>query len=184
MSTTSAINRPVARHRRTIGYSSVLLAMLVSLWLGSVIEPPSWLRYPMLFGHLTGVIVGLGAAILLESKALLWAMGRAHIGDIRMVERIASPLAWIGLGGLLATGAFLEPNLENPLTAIKMVAVTVAALNGVALTRLTAELHRLPPHTAFRRVPWQLRAGCIGTSVTSQLAWWTAVIVGMLNTAS
>lgn len=156
---------------------------MLSLWLGSVLTPPRWLYYPMLLGHLAAVIIGLGAAILLESKALRWAMGSAQVSDILMIERIASPLAWVGIVGLLSTGAFLQPNLASPLTAIKMLAVAVAALNGVALTRMTREMRRLPADIAFRRVPQRLRAWCIGSSIVSQMAWWTAVIVGMLNTA-
>ena len=48
---------------------------------------------------------------------------------------------------------------------------------------LTAdELGRLPDRTPFRALPSRMRWWCFGSAATSQIAWWTAVIIGMLNT--
>ena len=104
----------------------------------------------MLFAHLASIIIGLGAAVFLEFNGLLWMIGRRTLADLRHTERSVSALAWIGILGLFASGAFLEPNLEDPLTVVKMIAVLVVAMNGVAMTRLTADLARLPPHRALR----------------------------------
>ncbi|MGF3056350.1 hypothetical protein [Microbacterium sp. YY-01] len=173
-----------ARHRRILGYSAVLIGMFLSIWLGSVLRLDDWVRYPALFGHLAALVAGLGAAVLLESVALLWTIGRAEVADIWFIERIATPLAWLGISGLMATGAFLQANFASPLTVIKMLAVLIAALNGVAMTRMTAQLHRLPGTIRFRRVPWRLRFWCVTSALISQGAWWTAVVIGMLNTTS
>ncbi|WP_163615833.1 MULTISPECIES: hypothetical protein [unclassified Microbacterium] len=174
----------MARHRRALGYWGVLLAMLLSLWVGTTVVPPAWLHTPALFGHLASVIAGLGAAVLLELSGLLWMLRRAALDDLRRVERIVSTLAWLGIAGLLATGAFLQPDLGEPLTAIKMVAVLIAAMNGVGMTRLTDELARLPGGVRFSALPRRLQAWCVWSAVVSQSAWWTAVLIGMLNTAS
>jgi hypothetical protein len=179
-----AERRRVARHRRALGYWGVLLAMLLSLWIGSTVIPPAWLHTPALFGHLASVIAGLGAAVLLELSGLLWMLRRADIDDLRRVERLVTTLAWLGIVGLLATGAFLQPDLGEPLTAIKMVAVLIAAMNGVGMTRLTDELARLPGGVRFSALPRRLQAWCVWSAVVSQSAWWTAVLIGMLNTAS
>lgn len=173
-----------ARHRRAAGYWGVLIAMYVSLAFGATLRPPEWLHYGALFAHLASVIVGLGAAVLLELQGLLWARGRAALSDLRRTERAVTPLAWLGIAGLLASGAFLEPDLADPLTALKMLAVLVAAMNGVAMTRLTRELERLPGTVAFPRLPRRFQLWCIWSALISQAAWWTAVIIGMLNTAS
>ena len=56
-------------------------------------------------------------------------------------------------------------------------------MNGVAMTRLTADLARLP---ASVRLPARPRAGARVVRLERlRLAggWWTAVIIGMLNTA-
>ena len=130
------------------------------------------------------VSVGLGAAVFLEFNGLLWTIGRSTLADLRRTEQSVSALAWLGILGLFFSGAFLEPNLADPLTVIKMTAVLVVAMNGVAMTRLTADLARLPMTIPFRRVPRRVQLWCVWSAVVSQVGWWTAVIIGMLNTAS
>jgi len=176
-------SRRIARHERALAYWAVLLAMGMSLWVGATAVPPEWMRVPALFVHLGGVIVGLGAAVLLETKGLLWAVGRNTVEDVRRIEHTVSPLAWMGIFALLASGAFLHPDLTNPLTVVKMFAVLIAALNGVAMTRLTDELERLPANIRFGALPLRMRTWMIWSATVSQLSWWTAVIIGMLNTA-
>jgi len=175
--------RRAARHRRALAYWGVILALYVSLWLGASLMPPYWLHVTMLFAHLASIIIGLGAAVFLEFNGALWMIGRRTLADLRHTERSVSALAWIGILGLFASGAFLEPNLEDPLTAIKMIAVLVVAMNGVAMTRLTADLARLPASVPFGRVPRRVRIWCVWSALVSQAAWWTAVIIGMVNTA-
>ena len=95
-----------------------------------------------------------------------------------------SALAWIGILGLFASGAFLEPNLEDPLTVIKMV--------GRARGRDERRRHdppdggTAPPAALACDSPPLPRAAalwCIWSALVSQAGWWTAVIIGMLNTA-
>ncbi|KRA25317.1 hypothetical protein ASD65_13465 [Microbacterium sp. Root61] len=173
-----------ARHNRATAYWCVVLAMYLSLALGTALQPAEWLHYGALMVHLGSVIVGLGAAVLLELWGLAWARGRSSLDDLRRIEPSVSSLAWLGIIGLLASGAFLEPNLDDPLTDLKMLAVLIVALNGVAMTRLTRELGRLPGGIAFARIPPRLRTWCVWSALVSQAGWWTAVLVGMLNTAS
>ncbi|MDW4574128.1 hypothetical protein R8Z57_15210 [Microbacterium sp. M3] len=173
-----------ARHRRAIGYWWVVIGWLLSLWIGASVVPHAWVHAPALFGHLAAVIVGLGAAVLLEVTGLLWMLRRSSLEDLRRVERTVTTLAWAGIVVLFATGAFLQPDLSQPLTALKMLAVLVAAMNGVAMTRLTAELGRLPGTVRFSALPSRLKLWCLWSAVVSQAAWWTAVLIGMLNTAS
>ena len=175
--------RRAARHRRALAYWGVIIALYVSLWLGASLMPPYWMHVTMLFGHLASIIVGLGATVLLEVHGVLWARDRQSLADLRRIEPSVSALAWIGILGLFASGAFLEPNLDDPLTAVKMIAVLVVALNGVAMTRLTADLKRLPPGARFTSLPVRLRMWCIWSAMVSQVGWWTAVIIGMVNTA-
>jgi hypothetical protein len=176
--------RRAARHGRALAYWGVMLALYASLWLGSSLIPADWLHISMLFVHLASIIVGLGSAVFLEFNGLLWTIGRSTLADVRQTEQSVSALAWLGILGLFFSGAFLEPNLEDPLTVVKMAAVLVVAMNGVAMTRLTAELGRLPATIPFARVPRRVQLWCIWSALVSQAAWWTAVIIGMLNTAT
>lgn len=176
--------RRAARHRRALAYWGVMLSLFLSLWVGAALVPADWVHLSMLFVHLASIIVGLGAAVFLEFNGLLWMIGRRTLGDLRHTEQSVSALAWFGILGLFFSGAFLEPDLEVPLTAVKMTAVLVVAMNGVAMTRLTADLARLPSAIPFRRVPRRVRLWCVWSALVSQAAWWTAVIIGMLNTAT
>ena len=160
-----------------------MLALYLSLWLGASLTPPYWVHVIMLFAHLASIIIGLGAAVFLEFNGALWVIGRRTLADLRHAERSVSALAWIGILGLFASGAFLEPNLDDPLTVIKMIAVLVVAMNGVAMTRLTRDLGRLPASMPFSRVPRRVQLWCVWSAVVSQAGWWTAVIIGMVNTA-
>lgn len=177
-------SRRIARHRRALAYWAVLLGMLLSLWIGSTVVPPDWVRLPALFGHVASVIVGLGAAVVLEMSGVLWVLRRHSLQDLRRTERTVSPLAWLGIAGLLASGAFLQPDLDQSLTVVKMIAVLIAAMNGVAMTRLTGELARLPDGAGFAATPVKLRLWCVWSALVSQAAWWTAVLIGVSNTAA
>ena len=118
-----------------------------------------------LFAHLGSVIIGLGAAVVLEFTGLLWVAGRRSLDDLRMNEGLISFIAWVGILGLMASGAFLQPNLADPGTAVKMLAVLLVAMNGVAMTRLTAELGRLPAQARFASIPRSLKIWCIWSAV-------------------
>lgn len=167
-----------------MSYWAVMLALFVSLWLGMTLSPPPWVHMTALFTHLGSVIIGLGAAVVLEFTGLLWITRRRTLDELRRSESLVSLVAWAGILGLIASGAFLEPNLEDPKTIVKMIAVLVVAMNGVAMTRLTRELTRLPANAPFAAIPRSLKLWCVWSALVSQAAWWTAVIIGMLNTAS
>lgn len=172
-----------ARHRRALGYAAVMIGMWLSLWVGTSVQVREMLHLPFLFVHLASVIAGLGATVVLDAKAVQWVLGRATLSDVHRIEQAVTPLAWLGVTGLLFSGAFLSPDLGDPLTALKMVAVFVAAMNGVAIGKLTDALDRMPAGTPFRRTPTRLKLWCTGSATVSQLAWWCAVVLGMMNTA-
>jgi hypothetical protein len=162
----------------------VLLGMYASLFVAGSVAPPLWLHYGALFVHLGAVILGLGAAVVLEFHGLLWMTRRRSLDELRQTERAVSALAWLGIIALLASGALLQPSLDDPLTVVKLSAVLLVALNGVGMTRLTAELSRMPPRMRFSSLPRGIQAWCIWSAVISQAGWWTAVLIGMLNTAT
>lgn len=175
--------RRIARHRRALAYWAVILAWYGSILLGASLSPPRWLHMVALVAHLGSVVVGLGGALMVEYQGLLWATGRQTVRDVARVERPTTALIWLGILGLFGSGALLHPDLANPFTVLKLAAVLLVGLNGVAVTRLTRELSRLPASARFRSLPPRLRRWCLTTAATSQVAWWTAVIVGTLNTA-
>ncbi|SKB43063.1 hypothetical protein SAMN05660473_00605 [Arthrobacter sp. 49Tsu3.1M3] len=63
------------------------------------------------------------------------------------LDGAATPLIWGGLAGMLATGVFLNPHLNNPMTDLKLAAVLVLSLNGIMLIPLMRRLARLTPRS-------------------------------------
>src|SRR5829696_3814537 len=108
--------RRSARHRRALAYWAVLLAWTASVAVSTTIQPTGWLHFSALFVHLASVIVGLGAILMVDYNGLLWAGGRRSLREVRESDRLALAPAWLGVAGLLLSGAFLHPNLESPLT--------------------------------------------------------------------
>ena len=57
----------------------------------------------------------------------------------------------------------------------------VLSLNGVALTRWTTTLARFPRKVRFSTLPREGQFRFVSSAVISQIAWWTAVLIGMMN---
>ncbi|MBS1673180.1 MAG: hypothetical protein JSS74_04365 [Actinobacteria bacterium] len=172
-----------ARRVRAIGYALIMLGWWASLYVGYSGSMDPQLRGFLLFLHLASLTVGLGAAVAVEYSGALWAIGRGTLSSLLQTEeRLAVP-AWVGYAALLVTGAMLSPDPRSPATALKLAAVLVVGLNAIAVQRLTTELSRLPEDLSFARAPWRVRVWSLGSGILSQLAWWTAALVGALNTA-
>lgn len=172
------------RRRRLVAYAAVTVAWALAVWASTVLAPPEWLHGGALFVHLASLVVGLGAVLMIEWHALLWATGWSYVRELRQADRTMILPVWVGLTGLLASGALLEPDLGQPTTLVKLVAVLVLSLNGVALTRWTSDLARLPPNARFHSLPWRARAWFVASAIVSQAAWWTAVVIGLLNSTA
>jgi hypothetical protein len=173
--------RARSKRRRLVAYVGVAAAWAVTVWAAAVLTPPDWLHGLALFVHLASLVVGLGAVLMIEWHALLWATGWSSVRELRQADRTMILPVWAGLGGLLVSGALLEPDLQQPATLVKMAAVLVLALNGVALTHWTHALARLPGSARFASLPSRARVGFVASAIVSQVAWWTAVIVGLLS---
>lgn len=172
------------QRRRAVAYAVVTAAWAASIWLSTLLAAPAWLHIAALVVHLASLIVGLGAVLMVEWYGLLWATEWRGVRDLRQVDITLRLPIWAGLVGLLASGALLQPDLDSPATVVKLVAVLVVALNGVALTQWSTRLAGLPPKMRFRTLPRKARVRFVASAVVSQLAWWTAVIIGMLNSTT
>ena len=172
------------QRRRAVAYVAIAAGWAASIWVSTLLEPPPWLHSVALFVHLASLIVGFGAVLMVEWYAFLWATEWRSARDLRQVDVTLKLPIWVGLVSLLASGALLQPDLSSPLTMIKLGAVLVVSLNGVALTRWTAYVARFPRKMRFQALPRKARIRFISSAVVSQIAWWTAVIIGMLNSTA
>lgn len=82
---------------------------------------------------------------------------------------------------LLASGAFINPDLGSIPTRVKLVCVLVLMLNGLAIAPLMHRLLAMPSTTRFGEVARGLRARLMVALTVSQACWWTAVLIGLLN---
>jgi hypothetical protein len=172
------------RRQRAVAYLAVAAAWAASVWGSTLLAPPTWLHDVALFVHLASLVIGLGAVLMVEWYAFLWATDWRSPRDLRQVDVTLRVPIWAGLIGLLASGALLQPDLEAPLTIVKLAAVLVVALNGVAITQWTGYLARFPRRMRFRSLPWKAQFRFVSSAIVSQIAWWTAVVIGMLNSTT
>lgn len=169
----------VHRLRSTHRYVAVVVAWLAMLAVSALLPGPGALRGFLQFGHLLGLAVAVGAVAVIDWHGLLW-MGRKR--DLRETARIAAavtPLIWAGLLVLGLTGAVLKPDLTAPLAWVKMVAVLFLALNGVAASETRQVLRRTADGVALVDLPRALAARLLASAAASQVAWLTAIVVGL-----
>lgn len=127
------------------------------------------------------MVVAFGAILLVDWHGFLWLIGRRELSETIRLDGAASPLIWIGIGGMLVTGVFLSPNLGNPLTVFKLVAVLVLIINGIMLIPLMRRLVIMPPTTSFGGLTPGQRFHMLACLSVSQLCWWSAILIGFAN---
>lgn len=174
----------VHRLRSTHRYLVVVACWLGMLGVSALMPQPGALRSVLQLGHVLGLVASVGAVAVIDWHGLLW-MGRKR--DLRETARIAaavSPLIWAGLALLGVTGVLLKPDLGLPLVRLKMVAILVLAVNGVAASESRQVLRHVPAGMAFTDVPRPLAARLVVTALLSQLAWLTAIVVGLSSQAT
>ncbi|MDR7278555.1 hypothetical protein [Catenuloplanes atrovinosus] len=168
------------RHRRRLP-PATRAAVVSLLWLAVVViaprvTPPPDVRAAALFVHLISMLIGFGAVLFVDWSGILFLAGRRSFGDVLRTAEGALTPTWIGFTGLLGSGLLLSPQVTH-LTTIKLLAVLVVGLNGIYAGTLATRLSRFrgyrPP------TPLLIQAGL--ATALSQLAWWTAVIIGYLN---
>lgn len=165
--------------RRTSAY--VLAAAVVGAgWAASIgisqhIEPSAIVHDCALFLHLTSLVVGMGAVLTLDWFAVRWLLGHHERSDVMRLVGSSHSLIWLGLVGLTASGAFLQPDIGATMTPLKLVAVLAIALNGLHAHALQRSLDGTAPLTGLLLV----RTGSV--AAISQIGWWTALAIGFAN---
>ncbi|MFI1172637.1 hypothetical protein [Streptomyces melanogenes] len=156
---------------------AVCAGWAATTWIALHLQADATLHTAALFVHLASLVLGFGAVLAVDYYGALWLMGRK---TLREVLDFTAPLhvpVWVGLGGLLFSGAFLHPDLGSPLTCVKLGLVLVLALNGVQ----ASALHRRLATVNGESVRPALLIRSAVTAAVSQAAWWGAVTIGFLN---
>jgi hypothetical protein len=198
--------RPDAGQRRApwkgtvLALGAVIVCWIAAVTVGSLFHPVGLLHQVALFVHLTSLVVGFGAVLVLDFYGARCVLGtsirlrraasaprhgarRERPGPVE-VARFAStvdPMIWAGLAGLVVSGAVLSPNVDSPATWLKLLAVLAVAFNGINAHHLCAELKSLPVTLTLSKLSTRLKVRLLITGAVSQTAWWIAILVGYWN---
>ena len=160
---------------RLLGVVSLAIAGMV--FVSTLLNAPPWLRIVALFVHLISLVVGFGSVLAVDWYGLLSLSGRVTIGDVLLTAERMTPLIWIGLAGLTASGVVLKPDLGSWLVVVKLCCVLGVGIVGVLALSTSRLMERQMP-TPARLV---VRRGMV-LAGASQMFWWTAVIIGFITT--
>jgi hypothetical protein len=133
--------------------------------------------------HVLSLVIAFGAVVVIDWHGLLWLTGTRGLRELTRLAAAAGPLIWMGLAGLLASGAFLEPDMSSPTTWTKLTLVLAVGLNGALTSTINRSLSDLPRATGLSVLPPGLRARLVTATVVSQLGWWGAIIIGFSTAA-
>jgi hypothetical protein len=138
-----------------------------------------------LFIHLVSMAVGFGSVVMIDVYGLLWLFGHRTLAELVDLDGVAHGVIAVAVGGLLASGIALQPDLGTPLAKVKMLLVLVLMLNGLAAQRLLCRLRRtLPDATKGDSIPWTAFQRGLAAALVSQASWWGAIAIGFITNAA
>lgn len=165
----------------------VVLGMLCTAgWLASVlvghyVDCGPELHRIGLAVHILALVLSFGTILVVDWLGLLWLFGKVEMHASGKLEAAAKPLIWGGLALLLISGALIDPDLTSLVTVVKLVCVLVLMLNGLSIAPAMHLLLALPPSTRFTELTRRLRLRLMIALTVSQTCWWTAVLIGLIN---
>ena len=168
--------RDYATHLTAAATTGLLVA---AIWLSNQVQPSPMWHDIALFAHLASLMLGFGAVLVADYFFVLWRLGRVTFAEaVRSTSRLHL-LVWAGLTVLVASGTLLQPNLQSPVTLVKLGLVLGLSLNGVHIAvvgQRMAAINGTPP------VRLLIRGGL--ATVVSQICWWGAIVIGFVNANS
>jgi hypothetical protein len=171
------------RQRQRLILLGILCAAgwLASLLVGHYVDCGPELHRVGLAVHILALVLSFGTILVVDWLGLLWLLGKVEMHASGKLEAAAKPLIWGGLALLLTSGALIDPDLTSPVTMVKLVAVLILMLNGLSIAPAMHRLLALPPRTRFTELTRRLRLRLMIALTVSQTCWWTAVLIGLLN---
>jgi transposase-like protein len=134
--------------------------------------------------HVMSLVASFGAVLLVDWHGLLWLAGRRALTESTRLAAAASPVIWVGLGGLFATGTLLRPDIGSPLTLLKLALVLGVAVNGAVMAPVRMRLAALSADASPVDVPEREWRRMMLSTTVSQIGWWGAVVIGFINSAT
>ena len=152
-----------------------------SLLVGHLVDCGPELHRIGLAVHIIALVLSFGTILVVDWLGLLWLLGKVQMHESGKLEAAGKPLIWGGLALLLVSGSLIDPDLANPVTVVKLVCVLVLMLNGLGIAPAMHQLLALPACTRFGELGRRLRLRLLIALNISQACWWTAVLIGLIN---
>ncbi len=160
--------------------AGALVAVVVlagAVWCSTHVRTDESLHTVALFAHLASLVLGFGAVLSADYYGMLWATRRCSFEEVlAATSRLHVPI-WAGLGGLVASGMMLHPDLGSTVTLVKLGLVLALTLNGLQAGLLGRRLEAAGGAVGRGKLVW---GGA--TALISQACWWGALAIGFLNT--
>ncbi|MEV7616365.1 hypothetical protein [Streptomyces sp. NPDC089799] len=155
----------------------------VLCWTAGHLQADATLQTVARFLHVAALTVGFGAVLAVDWIGILWLAGRRRLTHILDASNALATPIWAGLAGLTVTGALLRPDLDSPLTLVKLGLVLAVTLNGLYAHGLG---QRLAPYRnkGLQAVPRRLLVQSGIAATVSQIGWWGATLIGFVNSQS
>jgi hypothetical protein len=152
-------------------------------------DPASWIRTALRVVHFCGLVLGVGAATLLDliiaRFVLMRGISKDHVHVIEFSSKVVTVglgLLWIsGVGFLIHYGFFEPAKLQNPKIWAKIAIVAVLSINGVlvhhfVLPRIRIQLgKRLLDDLSHSHCSLLLLAGTV-----SAISWYVPLMLGAI----
>ena len=130
--------------------------------------------------HLLGLILGLGSVVVTDLFGVLWILNHVRFPQIIRLSAKTEKFIWIGYFIMVGAGIplILIKGFIDNLMIVKLFFVGVIAINGVFLHYI----HKaLKPYMHNERIPKLIMFRLILAIFVSQLAWWSAFVIGFLH---
>lgn len=148
-----------------------------AVWTSTKVAVDPLMHEVALFVHLACLVLGFGAVLTIDWVGLLWMTRRRRLVDVLQVAGSATLPIWLGLAGLVVSGALLSPDASSPITWLKLTLVLLIGWNGLHVAAVHQQMVRLGGQAPGRRL--LLRGSA--SAMVSQMGWWGAVLIGFLN---
>jgi hypothetical protein len=182
--TTAATTTPAPRRVADFAMVTAAWAVVVVAAAAFPLDDPQVSRVA-LFVHLVSMAVGFGGVVMVDVYGLLWLFGFRTLSEVVALATVAHGVIALGVGGLLASGIALRPDLNSPLAVFKMVLVLVLMLNGVAAQQTLQRMKKaLPPEVRGASIPWAGFQRVLATALISQSTWWGSIAVGFITSVN
>lgn len=152
-------------------------------------DPASWIRTGLRLIHFCGLVLGVGAATLLDliiaRFVLMRSISKEHVHVIEFSSKVVTVglgLLWVsGVGFLIHYGFFDPVKLQNPKIWAKIAIVAVLSINGIlvhyfVLPRIRVQLgKRLLDDLSHSHCSLLLLAGTV-----SAISWYVPLMLGAI----